>query len=129
MLLTIEGNPIPCLRPKIKGKNFYDTQSKIKENYGWQVKSQLHPSFTPMSDPIHLRLEFYMPIPVSYSKKKKELLNGMFHFKKPDLSNLIKFVEDALNGIIWMDDRIITSINASKYYGKESKTVIYVKNM
>jgi len=38
---------------------------------------------------------FNMPMPKSWSKKKKILMQGKAHEQKPDLSNLIKAFEDA----------------------------------
>ena len=38
------------------------------------------------------------------------------HWKAPDLSNIIKLVEDALNGVCWHDDSRIFQITADKYY-------------
>lgn len=68
---------------------------------------------------------FFMPIPTSRSKKKQlELLNKP-HLFKPDLSNLIKFVEDCCNNIVFKDDCIITSINAQKVYSDTPRTEFY----
>lgn len=39
---------------------------------------------------------FFIPVPKSWSKKKKKLHHGQFHQSKPDLSNLLKAWEDAL---------------------------------
>ena len=68
-----------------------------------------------------------MPIPKSLSKKKQHELLNQPHHKKPDLSNLIKFVEDALIGILFVDDRQITTIHATKIYHKIPKTLIKIK--
>ena len=62
---------------------------------------------------------FTMPIPQSYSNKKKKELEGKPHTKKPDLDNLVKAVLDALNGVAFEDDSRICSISAVKLYGTE----------
>jgi Holliday junction resolvase RusA-like endonuclease len=47
---------------------------------------------------------------------------------KPDLSNYIKSIEDALNGIIWQDDARIVVCNAQKLYAMDgSKPRIEVR--
>lgn len=65
-----------------------------------------------------------MPIPKKLSKKNRMLVVGIPHSKRPDLTNLIKFTEDALNGVLWEDDSIIYEIYAKKVYGETPKTVI-----
>lgn len=39
---------------------------------------------------------FYIPVPKSWSKKKKRLHHGMYHQSKPDLKNLLSAWEDSL---------------------------------
>jgi Holliday junction resolvase RusA-like endonuclease len=62
-----------------------------------------------------------MPIPPSRSKQKDKLINT-FHVYTPDLSNMIKFVEDIANGILYKDDCQISSIVAHKIYSDTSRT-------
>ena len=50
-----------------------------------------------------------------------------WHYKKPDLSNLIKFIEDAFNNVLWKDDALISYMFATKKYSFEPKTMIFVK--
>jgi len=45
---------------------------------------------------VPLSANFYLPMPKSWSKKKREEMNGKPHTQKPDLSNLLKAFEDAL---------------------------------
>jgi len=42
------------------------------------------------------RIVFYIEMPKSWSKKKKEFMNGKPHKQKPDLDNLLKAVSDCL---------------------------------
>lgn len=43
-------------------------------------------------------IHFAMPMPCSWSKKKREAMRGQPHQQRPDLDNLIKAVFDALLG-------------------------------
>lgn len=53
------------------------------------------------------------------------------HTKKPDGDNLEKFLNDALNGIVWSDDSNIAWLLRSKSLcdAKEGETIIYVKEL
>ena len=41
-------------------------------------------------------ITFFIPVPVSWSKKKKKQHHGMLHQSKPDLDNLLKAFGDSL---------------------------------
>jgi Holliday junction resolvase RusA-like endonuclease len=133
MLLIVDGPPIPHKRPKICKSKMYDPQKKEKEAFAWLIKANLRKinylSTLPIDYPVKVYFEFNMKMPDSLSLVKKKALNGKNHKAKPDLSNLIKFVEDALNGILWKDDSVISSISAIKVYSDEPKTIINVKKV
>jgi Holliday junction resolvase RusA-like endonuclease len=80
----------------------------------------------PFGCPLRLSVQFMMPIPESWPKKRKFLAEAgaMPHVGKPDLDNLIKLLKDALNGVFWIDDKQVFSIQASKYYGPVPETII-----
>ena len=43
-----------------------------------------------------LEINFYIPTPKSWTHYKKREMNGQLHQQRPDLSNLLKAIEDAL---------------------------------
>lgn len=47
----------------------------------------------------------------------------------PDLSNMIKFYEDCLNGILWEDDRLIVEIYSFKIYAETPGTLIIINEL
>ena len=42
------------------------------------------------------RIDFFLPMPKTWSKKKKIEMNGKLHTQRPDLDNLLKGLQDAL---------------------------------
>ena len=62
-----------------------------------------------------------MGIPSSWSKKKRiEAANGVIRpVSRNDLDNLYKSVTDAVNGLLWVDDGIITDAHIRKRYTAE----------
>lgn len=46
----------------------------------------------------YYEIVFTMPMPESWSKKKKKEMDGTCHVQKPDIDNLLKSVLDALYG-------------------------------
>lgn len=77
----------------------------------------------PLGGPVAMRLNIYMPIPASWSKVKREaaLLGGVMPISKPDSSNVLKSVEDALNGIAYIDDSQIIDVWVRKRYSHDPR--------
>lgn len=74
--------------------------------------------WTPKED---LEVKFVMPMPKSWSEKKKKEMEGQPHRQTPDLDNLIKAFQDAL----LMDDKHIhTYNNMQKVWGREGQIIL-----
>ena len=67
-------------------------------------------------------IKFYMPMPMSWSKKKKTRMNFEPKQSMPDLSNLIKAFEDGL----FKQDNAIWDYRVSKYWYNGEKGYIEV---
>lgn len=71
-----------------------------------------------LSGPIEANVTFWMPLPLSWSMKKRLLTVGMPHTSKPDLDNLVKGFFDAANTILWKDDKLVYRCLSDKFYGE-----------
>lgn len=80
-----------------------------------------------LSTAISLRVVAHHAIPVSWSKKKQlAALNGEVIPGKPDLDNVAKAVLDAMNGVVYVDDKQVIRLVAEKRYSMEPKVEVYV---
>ena len=74
-------------------------------------------------DTLIVKISFYAPIPSSYSQKRVKELKSLGYYKNtiPDLDNLVKAVQDALNKSAYEDDCIIAGAEIYKQWtiGKE----------
>lgn len=68
------------------------------------------------------RVTFVLPMPKSWSKKKRDELNGMAHTQKPDLDNLLKALADA----VYEEDAGIWDIHARKVWGRDGLIEIVI---
>jgi Holliday junction resolvase RusA-like endonuclease len=68
--------------------------------------------------PVKLVVKLFFNIPASWSKKKKFCaINGLIRpAVKPDLDNCSKILCDALNGIVWHDDKQVVELIVTKHY-------------
>lgn len=130
----IDAVPVAKGRPKFakRGKFVSTYTPKKTVDYESIVKQSAHDAMgyqDPLETPIRLLVTFVMPIPASYSKKAKEAcLNGSTsHTKTPDIDNLLKSLTDAMNGIVYVDDSQITSIQAMKTYGAHTCTKVFIR--
>ena len=90
------------------------------------------PDFKPFEDvALGLRVHVYRSIPKSFSKKKHEdALKGIVRpTTKPDCSNYIKGIEDALNKVLWKDDSQIVSETCNKFYSDQPRVELTVWSM
>lgn len=98
----VDGQPIPKARPRL-GKNGAYTPEKTKAwEYVVSQNAAIHLTEFPFTEDVWLTLEFY--------RKGKQ---------RADLDNLIKSVMDALNNIMWLDDKQVVRITASVSYGSK----------
>lgn len=78
--------------------------------------------------PLRMSVEVYMQIPKTASKKKQEAMVGkkILPTKKPDCSNLLKSIEDGLNGVAYADDSQVVMEKVVKYYGEYPETIVRI---
>lgn len=66
-----------------------------------------------------IEVVFFIPMPDSWSKKKKALMFKKPHQQKPDVDNIIKGVFDCLAE----DDSFVYSIKAEKYWADKGQII------
>ena len=115
-MITLLLTPQPAPRPRFSKFGTYNSKkyTEYKEAIQMLVLSKKMPFF--YTEALDLEVVFYMPIPESFSKKKRVALDGAYHVKRPDTDNLLKAFKDALNGTLYRDDSQISSLYAKKLY-------------
>ena len=134
LTLTVTGKPIAQARPRFvrRGKfvSTYNPQETEAGKFALSVMAQLPEGFKPFNGPLAMSCLFCLPIPKSSEKKRRAMLAGeILHTKRPDCSNYLKFIEDCMNGVVWLDDSQIVQISAEKCYAEIPRTVIVIKEL
>lgn len=128
--------PVEQARPRAvrfgKGIRMYDPKkvATYKQQLGYLARQAMQErGLEPYDGPLEVRMEFYRPVQASISNKERaRRLSGVHRpTVKPDLSNYIKALEDALNGIIWADDNCIVGLMAEKFYAEEPHLMVEVR--
>ena len=134
--VAIPGSPIGQGRPKFSTINghakAYDPEKS--RNYKAYVKllatqAMKEQGFEMIEGPCSLDILAFFEVPKSKSKKFKErALEGLERpTKKPDLSNIVKGIEDALNGLVYKDDSSIVYLSVGKYYSDVPRVEVILR--
>ena len=134
---TVYGEPVAQGRPRA-GKTargdvvmFDPGKSKDYKRYVAMIASQHRPKQL-IEQPVSLTVKVYRPIPGSWSKvKQAKAENGaLLPTSKPDLSNYIKGVEDAIEGIILKNDSQVVNYGESgKWYSQNPRIEVTIKEV
>lgn len=113
MKYIVPINPVPAARPRVtRWATFYPKiYAKFKEDIAMWLLTQKK---TMLSGPLSISATFYIKIPSSISKKKREELDGQWCDKNYDTDNLQKSLFDGINGYLIEDDRFIVHVKDIK---------------
>ena len=107
---------IPCSKPRMtradKWKKrqsvvkFFAFRDAVRQDESWKTFELL--------DMDSFEIEFHVPMPKSWSKKKKIQFNGKPHQQRPDLDNYLKAWKDS----VYEEDSVVWKIHASKLWAE-----------
>lgn len=130
----VPGKPHGKDRPRFKkiGKfvSTYNTkptteyEKLVKLSALEQCKDQLNKEYTGL---VKMSIKVYFKPNKSISKKQHDLLIEQPYLKKPDIDNICKIIEDALNGVAYKDDNQVAILNAEKYYSDDERVEVIIE--
>jgi Holliday junction resolvase RusA-like endonuclease len=127
--LSFSIDPVPASRPRVtqwgtyygkKYKGFKKTMEELVVSY--------RPTKV-LEDLISADMTFFVPIPKSWSKKKKAAKVGKYCDNNADLDNYEKAILDSLNGHYFIDDRQIVEQASRKIYAEQGSIHIIIKEI
>lgn len=131
---TVPGKPVAKGRPKFaRMGTFVRAYTPEKTvNYETLVKvaaAEAMGDREPIEGPVSIIIAIYVPIPVSESRKRSELMASgqILPTKKPDADNVLKAVKDAVNGVVWRDDSQVVDVVLSKRYSLSPRVCVTVE--
>lgn len=103
IILVIPGNPVPLERPRVtrSGTITPKRSAEAKNEIAQLTKIALmgHPERFPLHEEFNVTASFYEGV-----KTESHMA---------DVDNCLKLLLDALNGIVWVDDKLVTRIEAT----------------
>jgi Holliday junction resolvase RusA-like endonuclease len=79
------------------------------------------------SDPIKLTILIDRQMPKSWSQRKRDAMEDEYAPHTPDAVNVAAAICDALQGVYFMDDRQVVSLEVSQVWAYEASTQITVE--
>jgi Holliday junction resolvase RusA-like endonuclease len=134
VMYTVYGEPVGKGRPRFARRgNFVSTYSPQKtKTYEDEIRMMAKAamgSSEPLDTPVTVAIYIRVGIPASFSKqKRKDALEGILKpTKKPDADNILKCFLDAMNGIVYLDDKQVVNIHLTKVYAETPAVEVMVK--
>ena len=127
------GDPVSKARPRFgNGRAHTTARTKAQEEKRALVYTDVYKGFS-FREKIPLRLvaDFYIKIAKSDTKRAKEgkLSGAIRPTPRPDADNLVKCVQDALNGVAYHDDSQLVEVVARKWYSDVPRTEVYIARL
>ena len=129
-MITVNIKPMSAIRMTQRGK-WVNTSAirylNYKRDVGYQLKEQC---LKPLEGAVRLDMTFYMPMPDSWSRKRKSAHAGLpVTAKNGDIDNLCKGLMDAANGIVYADDCQVTDVTMRKRYAYQGSIELTITPM
>jgi len=125
---TIPGKPCAWQRARSNGKVRFDSpqQARNKNNIA-AVAFEAMAGRPPLEEALKVEIEAFFSWPKSVSAKKRAMPRAALCPSLKDADNIAKLIGDALNCIVWADDRQIVDLSVSKRYDETPRTVVTVE--
>lgn len=132
---AIPGNPFGKQRPRITVRGGYGHAYTPKQTVEYEktvrtlaMEQVIHSPEWRTDYPMAVRIRAFYPIPESFPKKKRQLAESgeLLPMVKPDLDNVNKAIMDAMNEIVYQDDKQICALFSNKQYSDNPRVVVTV---
>ena len=128
---VISGEMRGKQRPRVtrRGHVYTPTETREAEAVIAKLAAEAMAGRPPIQCAVGLCIIIDTEPPRSASKAARErMLSGEEHpTKKPDLDNVVKLISDAMNGIVYVDDKQVVGLFVQKGYAKVARTVVTVQ--
>jgi Holliday junction resolvase RusA-like endonuclease len=134
---TVYGNPVAKARSRtVRKPNGFTHSYTPKKTVDYEALVAKHAvesmrGIEKLKGALYAEFLIFMPIPNSWTLRKKALAKSfdILPTSKPDTSNIVKSLEDAMNNIVYQDDSQIVDYYAQKRYAEVPKVVIKIREV
>lgn len=121
---VVPGRPRgkPTVRATIRGKHAATYASKDQRELEARILAcfrEQNPGAAPIEGPVRLTIRSFKALQKARQSKSRPVTERAWDTAKPDGSNIQKAIEDALNGVAWLDDSQVVEWRGRKLRGSQ----------
>lgn len=118
--IAIDITPIP--KPRMVRSDSWKKRPIVLSYWAFKQELVLKANMAKIKLESEVDIIFYLPMPDSWSKKKKELMNNKPHQQTPDVDNICKALFDCLCS----QDNFIWKLTCEKRWGYKGQIIFKV---
>ena len=132
LTFEVPGDPVPQPRPRVSTRGgfaraYTPAKHPIHAYRAAIAEAAREAGAVPTDDaPLTLIVDLVFCRPKSHFRKAG-LKADAPKLPRPDCSNVLKGIEDALNGVAWLDDSQVGRVVIEKSYGTEARTTVRIR--
>jgi Holliday junction resolvase RusA-like endonuclease len=132
---TVPGRIVGKGRPRFAmiaghARAFTPAKTRNSEAMIRSLAAEASRGAAPISTACHVEVRIYILAPKSWSKRKRAEAKHVTG--KPDIDNLLKTACDAMSGIIYVDDALVSAATIQRLYageGEQERVEIVVREL
>lgn len=131
---VIPGTPVGKGRPKFARRGAFTVAYTPEKTASYEnlvkVKAEEAMTGKPVFDgAVEVSIRLFVTPPASWSQKRQReaLAGAIFPTSKPDIDNVVKGIFDAMNEIVWKDDKQAVDVRVVKRYGQVARAAVEVR--
>ena len=134
IVFTIPGTPVGKGRPKFARRGAFVTTYTPEKTASYEnlVKVKAEEAMVGrelIAGAVAVTILLFITPPASWSNKKmlQALNHEILPTTKPDIDNVIKGIFDAMNEIVWNDDKQVVDVTIRKRYANTARATVEVR--
>lgn len=104
---------VPCPAPRMTQSDRWKKRPCVQRYFAFRDQVRLHG----VTIPDRVRIVFVLPMPASWSEKKKAEMDGKPHKVRPDGDNIFKSLSDS----VFENDAHVWDVHYSKIWGQRGE--------
>ena len=123
---VVEGAPVAKARPRVvRGRAYTPEATKVYEERvtagALNAINLCGLAMPSRCEPVKANVSIGIPMPASWSGRRKRREQRTTHTQRPDIDNLVKVILDGCKGVVFTDDTQVFHVEVTKRWASEGQ--------